>query len=131
MQNIREFLRGNTPIPTLSLREILRLILQENSFEFKDKNHLQIHGTAMGTKMAMAFANIFILLVETEIISIRKTKPLEWKRYINDIFSLWNADKKDIEDFNSSGKSFDENISNFKNASAKMLLPQSQRENNL
>ena len=37
--------------------------------------------------------------VETEIISKSKTKPLEWKRYIDDIFSLWNADKKEIEDF--------------------------------
>ena len=25
--------------------------------------------------------------------------PLEWKRYINDIFSLWNVDKKEIEEF--------------------------------
>ena len=43
--------------------------------------------------------NIFMLSVETEIISLSKTKPLEWKRYIDDIFSLWNADKKEIEDF--------------------------------
>ena len=40
-----------------------------------------------------------MLSVETEIISLSKTKPLEWKRYIDDIFSLWNADKKEIEDF--------------------------------
>lgn len=53
----------------------------------------------MGTKMAVAFANIFMASVETEIISLSKTKPLEWKRYIDDIFSLWNADKKEIEDF--------------------------------
>jgi len=25
--------------------------------------------------------------------------PLEWKRYIDDIFSLWNVDKKEIEEF--------------------------------
>jgi len=24
---------------------------------------------------------------------------MEWKRYINDIFSLWNVDKKEIEEF--------------------------------
>ena len=53
----------------------------------------------MGTKMAVAFANIFMASVETEIISLSKTKPLGWKRYIDDIFSLWNADKKEIEDF--------------------------------
>jgi len=33
----------------------------------------------MGTKMAVAFANIFMSSVETEIISQSNTKPLEWK----------------------------------------------------
>ena len=80
----KNFYGDNTPIPTQSLRECRRLILQENSFEFNDKNYLQIHGTAMGTKMAVAFANIFMSSVETEIISQSNTKPLEWKRYIDD-----------------------------------------------
>ena len=35
---------------------MLRLILKENSFQFNGKNYLEIHGTAMGTKMAVAFA---------------------------------------------------------------------------
>lgn len=87
------------PIPTHSLREILGLILQENSFEFNGLNYLQTHGTAMGTKMAVAFANIFMSAVETEILSLSKTKPLRWKRYIDDIFSLWNVDKEGIEEF--------------------------------
>ena len=82
------FYGDNTPIPTQSLREILslilQLILQENLFEFNEKNYLQIHGTAMGTKMAVAFANIFIPSVETVIISQSNTKPLEWKRYVDD-----------------------------------------------
>jgi len=38
-------------------------------------------------------------LAETEIICQSKTKSLEWKKYIDDIFSLWNAVKKEIEDF--------------------------------
>jgi len=74
-----------------SLREILGLILQENSFELNDKNYLQIHGTAMGTKMAVAFANIFMSSVGTEIISQSNTKPLEWKRYIDDMEKSLNG----------------------------------------
>ena len=93
------FYGENKPIPTHSLREILGLILQENSFEFNGLNYLQTHGTAMGTKMAVAFANIFMSAVETEILSLSKTKPLRWKRYIDDIFSLWNVDKEEIEEF--------------------------------
>ena len=54
------FYRENTPILTQSLRRILTLILQENSFEFNGKNYLQTLGTAMGTKMAVAIANIFV-----------------------------------------------------------------------
>ena len=54
----------------------------------------------MGTKMAVTFANIFMSAVETEIISLSNTKLFEpWKRYIDDIFSLWNVDKKEIEEF--------------------------------
>ena len=37
--------------------------------------------------------------VETEIISLTNTKPLQRKRYIDEIFSLWNVEKREIEDF--------------------------------
>ena len=42
----------------------------------------------MGTQMAVAFTNIFTLAVKTEILNLSKTKPLEWKRYIDDIFLI-------------------------------------------
>ena len=42
------------PIATKFLREMLSLILKENSFQFNGKNYLQTHGTAMATKMAVA-----------------------------------------------------------------------------
>ena len=93
------FYRKNTPIPTHSLREMLKLILQENFFHFYGRDYHQTHGTAMGTKMAVAFANIFMSAVETEIINKSKTKPLRWKRYIDDVFSLWDAKREEIDQF--------------------------------
>ena len=48
---------------------------------------LQIHGTAMGTKMAVAIANIFMSAVETETISLSNTKPPLVERYVDHIFS--------------------------------------------
>ena len=50
----------NPPIPTRFLREMLGLILNENLFQFNGENYLRTHGTAMGIKMAVSFANIFI-----------------------------------------------------------------------
>ena len=43
---------------------MLGLILKENSFQFNGENYLQTHGTAMDTKMAVAFTNIFMAEVE-------------------------------------------------------------------
>jgi len=87
------------PIPTLYLRDMLRLILKENSFHFNGKNYLQTCGTAMGTEMPVSFANIFMATVETEIINCSHLKPLTWKRCIDDVFSQWNVNKEEINTF--------------------------------
>ena len=52
----KNFHNNNSPIPSHYLKKMLGVILKENSFEFKGENYLQTHGTAMGTKMAVAFA---------------------------------------------------------------------------
>ena len=74
------FYKDNPPIPTHYLREMLRLILKENSFQFNGKHYLQTHGTAMGTKTAVSFANIFMAHIETTILSRTVFKPTVWKR---------------------------------------------------
>ena len=71
-----EFHQGNPPVPTRFLSEMLSLILLENSFQFNEKDYLQTHGTAMGTKMAVAFANIFMAKIEKEILIQSRTTPI-------------------------------------------------------
>ena len=79
---------------------MFRLILiKENSFLFNGKHYLQTHGTAMGTKTAVSFASIFMARIETTILSRTVFKATVWKRYIDDIFSLWDISKRDIEAF--------------------------------
>ena len=56
-----DFYERKPLIRTRYLREILSLILQENSFQLNGKDYLQTHGAAMGTKMGVAFANILWL----------------------------------------------------------------------
>ena len=48
---------------------------------------------------AVAFANIFMAKVETEVLNQDALKPLVWKRFIDDIFSLWNATREEITQF--------------------------------
>ena len=58
----RHFLntRQNKSLPTERICDLIRMILTMNNFTFNDQHFLQIHGTAMGTRMAPSYANLFI-----------------------------------------------------------------------
>jgi len=49
--------------------------------------------------MVVAFANIFMVKVETEIFNQSALKQLVWKRFIDDIFSLWDTAREEITQF--------------------------------
>jgi len=53
----------------------------------------------MGTKTAVSFANIFMVEIETNLIQQNNTKPREWKRYIDDVFSLWDCPRSEMDCF--------------------------------
>ena len=53
----------------------------------------------MGTKMAIAFANIFMVEIETNLLNQSRIKAMAWKRYIDDVFSLWNTKREDLDLF--------------------------------
>ena len=94
-----KFHNNNPPIPTRLLNDMLGLILKENSLQFNGENFRQNHGTAMGTKMAVLFANIFMAEIETRIIQQSNTKSREWKCYIDNIFSLWDSNIQEVNHF--------------------------------
>ena len=93
------FYNDTPPIPKRLLRKALRLILQENSFQFNKQNNLQTHETTMGSKMAVAFANIFMVEIEKQVLNKSAYKPLAWKPQIDDIISLWHTSRDVIEKF--------------------------------
>ena len=82
-----------------SICELLRLVLTCNNFQFNDKHFLQVGGTAMGTKLAPSFANIFMGWFEDNFVYTYKLQPLVWKRYINDVFMIWQHGDSELKDF--------------------------------
>ena len=100
-----EFYERKPPIPTRYFREMLSLILQENLFQFNGKDYLQTHGTAMGRKMAVAFANIFMAKIEKKILD----KATQNQSFVKDSWmtsSMWNTSRNRIEDFLLKANSF-------------------------
>ncbi len=71
------------------IRDLLRLVLFKNNFEFNNHHFLQIGGTAMGTKVAPSLANLFMGKIERKLLELSHLKPLLWLRYIDDIFCIW------------------------------------------
>ena len=88
--------------PTHDIIALINYILKKNNFVFGDKHYLQVHGTAMGTRMAPSYANLFMSELEKSLLSRPATaKPSVWWRYIDDIFIIWNHGEEElIEDLN-------------------------------
>ena len=74
----------------------MRLILAENSFKFNDKHYLQTVGIEMGTKMAVAFSVIFMAHIEKQLLNASPYKPFLWRRFIDNIFSVWTTSETEI-----------------------------------
>lgn len=79
------------------VRTALNAILKHNVFEFNSKTYKQVRGTAMGTKVAPAYANVFMSRLEEDFFSHRGSRPLVWRRFIDDILCLWDGPRGDLD----------------------------------
>ena len=70
-----------------------------NNFEFENNHYLQLHGTAMGTKMVPAYANLFMGDLEQKILAQSPLKPLVWWCYIDDVFVIWLHGEEKLNEF--------------------------------
>ena len=80
-------------------RYIYIYMLNSNQFKFLGQHYLQMSGTAMGTKMAPSYANLFMGVLEKQMLSSYKHKPLVYFRYIDDIFVIWTDGEDSLNDF--------------------------------
>ena len=78
---------------------LLELVLSKNNFDFNGKHYLQTGGTAMGTKVAPSFANLFMADFEDKWVYTQPIQPRTWLRYIDDIFIVWEAGEDPLSDF--------------------------------
>lgn len=86
----------------------LKIILENNNFNFNGKTYNQIKGTAMGTKCAPTYATLVLGFLEEklykqtrEIFSSQFSTDLEteWKRYLDDCFMFWKHSIEDLHKF--------------------------------
>ncbi len=69
--------------------KLIDLVLTCNNFKFGKDHYLDTSGTAMGTRMAPSYANLYMADFEERDVYTYANPPLFWKRFIDDIFSLF------------------------------------------
>ena len=71
----------------------LKLVMENNVFQFDDTWWLQLSGTAMGTLVACIYATIYFSYYEetTLLVPTANLQLLYYRRFINDAFSIMNC----------------------------------------
>ena len=101
LEAIREALdrRENPGVATDTLVGLASLVLENNYFEFNDRFYRQKLGTAIGTKFAQAYANLFMTRLEERLLDASADKPLVWMRFIDDLFFIWTHGEEKLKSF--------------------------------
>ena len=91
--------RIDQSLPTEDLCHLIKLILTRNAFIFNEAFYLQQSGTAMGTRMAPSYANLFMGKFEREFLRTQTALPLVWWRFIDDVFAIWTHGEQQLQTF--------------------------------
>uniref|UniRef100_A0A1X7U709 Reverse transcriptase domain-containing protein n=1 Tax=Amphimedon queenslandica TaxID=400682 RepID=A0A1X7U709_AMPQE len=86
------------------ITQLLQVNMNNNFFTFADIPFQQIEGTAMGAAFLPSIVNIYMSVLLKSFLSKRSDKPLLIKRYIDDIFMIWQKHhdlNKFVDDINS------------------------------
>ena len=82
------------------LRDLLRIVLGDNHFQFGDRFYNQKSGVAMGAKCAPHLANLFMASLEQKALdSWSGTQPVKWLRFLDDVLMLWQGSRGELDDF--------------------------------
>ena len=85
-----------TPSPH-TIGVLLEAILKNNNLSFMDRHFVQLVGTAMGTKAAPPYANLFMGCHEETIQEAFIWAIPFWKRFIDDIFLIFLGTTKQLQ----------------------------------
>ncbi len=92
--------RKDKTLPTEFLVNLLKHVLKSNIFEFNKDLFLQKIGTAMGTRVAPTYANIFMSNIDVLIQNSAKEGEKEfiyyYKRFIDDILVIWTGTQEQL-----------------------------------
>ena len=86
----------NDALPKNTILEALDLVMRHNIMQFGDSYFLQLVGTAMGTSVAVVFANLYFGWHEKTTLLPKYRDNLKrilfHSRFVDDVFFIWSGD---------------------------------------
>ena len=92
-------IREDNMVLTKSLCTLPSIIPKEDYFELSRKIYHQKSGTAIATKFAPPFANLFMAGLEKRIFENSGYHPYLWLRLLEDIFCIWSDGLEKLKEF--------------------------------
>jgi hypothetical protein len=101
-KQINSILDNNTEIQVSVWKEItyiLKIVMEQNYFQFDQKYYKQTEGLAMGAPTSAILAEIFIQYIEHKhLYPIVKTQEIiTYYRYVDDVLIIYDQNKTNIE----------------------------------
>jgi hypothetical protein len=93
-----------------AILDLLEFVLNNNYLEFDGQLYKQCQGVAMGVKMAVAFASLFMVTIEQPAVTAAAEFLLLYKRFVDDGFLIWGGSRDALIHFLESLGSTDPNI---------------------
>lgn len=92
--------------PIAAVKDAMKLVMENNIFEFGDMYFEQLTGTAMGTSAACMWATIYFAIHEAFLLDKYSVELLLYKRFIDDMFAAWNGTRQRWIEFKADTDSF-------------------------
>ena len=74
--------------------------ITQNNFELAGEHcYIQIHSTAMSTRMGPSAACLLMGRLEEDLLSSANHKPFIWCRYIDNVFLIWTHGQQELDNF--------------------------------
>ena len=92
------------------VKELLAHVLSSNYFRFGAQVYHQKDGVAMGNNLAPPFAILYMHDLESSLLRSAPASPVLYKRYIDDVFIVWNLGPELLQSFLDHFNNADPNI---------------------
>ena len=85
--------------PENYLIKLLKLMIENNDFQFNSETYLQICGCPQGKIIGPSAANIYLIDFDKAAMLDFRIKPSLFFRFLDDVFLLWNGSLEELKEF--------------------------------